>query len=218
MHRILTGALVASLLTTIAVVLSGGAAQAATSGARIVRWVDGDTVVTTRGTVRLIGIDTPERGSCGSTRATTHARKIAPIGSRIRLGNPASVVNRDRYGRILRYVETPAGQDLGLAQIKDGARARYDSTDGYQRHPRQADYHRADAQDPGYRCTVPAPAPAPAPAPIGWDCPLSAPIKGNADSMIYHMPGQQYYDRTNPEECFATEAAAQAAGYRRALI
>ena len=36
--------------------------------------------------------------------------------------------------------------------------------------------------------------------------------------MIYHMPWQQYYDVTNAEACFATEAAAQAAGYRAAKI
>ena len=32
--------------------------------------------------------------------------------------------------------------------------------------------------------------------------------------MIYHVPGGEFYDRTNPEKCFATEAAARAAGYR----
>ncbi|MFE5407279.1 cell wall-binding repeat-containing protein [Microbacterium sp. NPDC056569] len=48
-----------------------------------------------------------------------------------------------------------------------------------------------------------------------WTCPSWAPIKGNADSGIYHVPGGQYYDATNPEECFTTETAAQAAGYRR---
>jgi hypothetical protein len=45
------------------------------------------------------------------------------------------------------------------------------------------------------------------------DCPDFAPIKGN-QSGIYHVPGGAYYDVTDPEECFATEADAQAAGYR----
>lgn len=56
--------------------------------------------------------------------------------------------------------------------------------------------------------------------PNGAACPDNAPIKGNRSSSgqwIYHMKGQQAYDRTIPEDCFATEAAAQAAGYRRAL-
>lgn len=48
-----------------------------------------------------------------------------------------------------------------------------------------------------------------------WDCPVRAPIKGNADSMIYHVPDGAYYDITKPEECFSTEADAVAAGYRR---
>lgn len=48
-----------------------------------------------------------------------------------------------------------------------------------------------------------------------WACPTWAPIKGNASSMIYHVRGGAYYDRTRPEECFRTERAAQDAGYRR---
>ncbi|MGL4821183.1 MAG: thermonuclease family protein, partial [Bacilli bacterium] len=42
-------------------------------------------------------------------------------------------------------------------------------------------------------------------------------IKGNINSKgekIYHKPGQMYYDRTNAEEYFSTEAEAEAAGYR----
>ncbi len=51
--------------------------------------------------------------------------------------------------------------------------------------------------------------------PISRDsCPSNAPVKGN-QSGIYHVPGGQFYDRTNPEECFASEADAAAAGYRR---
>lgn len=50
--------------------------------------------------------------------------------------------------------------------------------------------------------------------PMGSSCPADAPIKGNANSGIYHVPGGEYYDRTIPEECFATEADAVAAGYR----
>ena len=49
----------------------------------------------------------------------------------------------------------------------------------------------------------------------GNACPPDAPIKGN-QSGIYHVPGDQSYDRTNPEECFASEEEAQAAGYRKA--
>lgn len=51
-----------------------------------------------------------------------------------------------------------------------------------------------------------------------WNCPSWAPIKGNADSMIYHLPSGSFYTRTNPEECFRTESAAVAAGYRRSKV
>lgn len=51
--------------------------------------------------------------------------------------------------------------------------------------------------------------------PVGTStCPSWAPIKGNASSMIYHVPGSRYYDKTNPEECFATVQDAEEAGYR----
>ena len=43
-------------------------------------------------------------------------------------------------------------------------------------------------------------------------------IKGNINSKgekIYHVPGGAFYNRTNPEAWFNTEAEAQAAGYRR---
>ncbi|MDP9485611.1 MAG: thermonuclease family protein [Actinomycetota bacterium] len=49
------------------------------------------------------------------------------------------------------------------------------------------------------------------------DCPPTHPVKGN-QSGIYHVPGGGYYDVTNPEECFATGADAEAAGYRASKV
>jgi len=51
------------------------------------------------------------------------------------------------------------------------------------------------------------------------NCPSWAPIKGNRNSRgewIYHVPTGGSYKVTDPEECFRTEAAAVAAGYRKA--
>lgn len=52
-----------------------------------------------------------------------------------------------------------------------------------------------------------------------WNCPEAHPIKGNINpqkhTMIYHMPGGQYYNRTMPERCYATEEDAQKDGFRR---
>jgi len=51
--------------------------------------------------------------------------------------------------------------------------------------------------------------------PVGRACPIGYPIKGKRSSMVYHVPGGTWYSRLNPGICFATEAAATAAGYRR---
>jgi len=189
------------------------------TSATVVRWVDGDTVVTTKGTVRLVGLDTPERGRCGYAKATAWAKRWAPAGSIVRLGNPSSVTDRDKYGRLLRYV-IAGSRDIQRSQIIKGAKARYDARDGYQWHPRQDSYRRTDSRRADYRCatTTGPTAGGGSYAPVGDSCPANAPIKGNESSMIYHMPGQRYYDVTVPEECFASEAAAQAAGYRAAKV
>lgn len=54
--------------------------------------------------------------------------------------------------------------------------------------------------------------------PSGTTCPSWAPIKGNESSGIYHVPGGAFYNRTNPEICFSTTAAARAAGYRASKV
>lgn len=46
-------------------------------------------------------------------------------------------------------------------------------------------------------------------------------IKGNINrrgEYIYHMPGMPYYDVTRAERMFCSEAEAQAAGFRRAIV
>jgi large subunit ribosomal protein L4 len=40
-------------------------------------------------------------------------------------------------------------------------------------------------------------------------------IKGNANSMLYHTPDSAFYERTNAEVWFATEADAEAAGFSK---
>jgi len=46
-------------------------------------------------------------------------------------------------------------------------------------------------------------------------CPPGHTIKAKESSGIYHVPGGRFYERTNPDRCYATEAAAEADGYRR---
>ena len=45
--------------------------------------------------------------------------------------------------------------------------------------------------------------------------PAGFPVKGNADSMLYHAPGTEYYDRTVAEVWFTTEEDAEKAGFSK---
>ncbi len=129
----------------------------------VTRVVDGDTVDLGNGqTVRLAGIDAPERGECGYAKATRNLEKLV-LGKKVRLGE--SDEDTDRYGRLLRYIDV-RGRDAGLAQIKAGlAIARYDSRDGYGFHPREKRYIKADAQTPQQHCTRTKPTPKTQPKP-----------------------------------------------------
>lgn len=46
------------------------------------------------------------------------------------------------------------------------------------------------------------------------DCPDSHPVKAKANSMIYYVPESGHYGLTIPDVCFASDADAEAAGYR----
>jgi len=48
-------------------------------------------------------------------------------------------------------------------------------------------------------------------------CPSDYPLKGN-QTGIYHSPGQQYYEQTSPQKCFATPEDAERAGYRASKV
>lgn len=112
--------------------------------ATFVAVVDGDTIETSLGTVRLIGIDTPERGECGHAEASNSLLAVVAPGDDLVLELPEGQNDEDRHGRLLRYATTDAGVDLGMLQLEAGnAVARYDSLDGYPAHPREADYHSA---------------------------------------------------------------------------
>lgn len=142
--------------------------------------VDGDTIDTSQGRVRVIGIDTPESGQCGFDEATQNAASVVPVGSSVTLTAVASKDDTDQYDRLLRYVTSANGTDIGLEQIRDGlADARYDSRDGYGAHPKEAAYIAA-ATAPNSSIACPAP-PAPQPAP-------TVPATGTT-SEPWNMPG-----------------------------
>jgi len=125
---------------------------AATQTGTVTKVVDGDTVdVGGVGRIRVIGIDTPEREACGYESAT-QAMSMLVLGRLVTLV-PGATNDADRYGRLLRYVDVGGAEDAGLSLVEDGwAIARYDSRDGYGRHPREDQYVAADAAAPDLGC------------------------------------------------------------------
>ncbi len=83
---------------------------------------DGDTIrLGELGSVRLIGIDTPEvygGVECFGREASNFAKRLLPLGIRVRYR--VGVEERDRYGRLLAYVWLPDGRMLNRVMVKRG--------------------------------------------------------------------------------------------------
>ncbi|MGE3796986.1 MAG: thermonuclease family protein [Thermomicrobiales bacterium] len=99
----------------------------------LVDWVyDGDTIEAllpdgSRETVRLTGIDAPETGAnttpvqCYGQESTVHLRALLPAGTTVWMDRDIS--NRDRYGRLVRFIWTSdQGSALlvNLRMLEDG--------------------------------------------------------------------------------------------------
>lgn len=95
----------------------------------VVQIVDGDTIKVevdgVRDTVRLVGINTPESVDprrpveCLSREATVFLQSLL-MNNLVSLETDAAQSNRDRYGRLLRFVFLPDGTDAGLKMIQEG--------------------------------------------------------------------------------------------------
>lgn len=92
-------------------------------------FVDGDTIAVNMNgkteSVRLIGVDTPETHKpntpvqCYGPAAAAYTKNL--IGhSQVRLQADSESDNRDRYGRLLRYVYVPDGRLVENELIKNG--------------------------------------------------------------------------------------------------
>jgi micrococcal nuclease len=90
--------------------------------ARVTKVTDGDTIrLGDLGSVRLIGIDTPEvygGVECFGREASTFARRLLPLGTRVRYR--VGVEERDRYGRLLAYVWLPDGRMFNRVMVEQG--------------------------------------------------------------------------------------------------
>jgi micrococcal nuclease len=86
---------------------------------RVAHVVDGDTLDVGRERIRVLGIDTPERGECGYAPASRATAELV-LGRVIQLEADETQAARDRFGRTLAYVRLPDGRDLGEVLLRRG--------------------------------------------------------------------------------------------------
>ena len=97
---------------------------------RVVRVVDGDTILlASERRVRLVQIDSPEvysESECYGRQSTEAARRLLPPGTRVYLLAEPAADPVDRYGRLLRYVvRVDDGLNVNLRLVELGASAPY---------------------------------------------------------------------------------------------
>lgn len=101
---------------------------------RVAKVIDGDTIQAELGskieTIRLIGIDAPERADsrktveCFGIEASNKAKEIL-TGQTIELQSDETQGDRDRYGRLLRYVFLSDGNNFDKLMISEGYAYEY---------------------------------------------------------------------------------------------
>jgi micrococcal nuclease len=104
---------------------STNAPRPAGDDAVVTRVVDGDTIVTSRGRVRFIGVDTPESVDprrpvqCFGREASAFTSSLLPPNTSIRL--VYDVDREDQYGRTLAYVyRNDDGLFVNAKLVEDG--------------------------------------------------------------------------------------------------
>jgi len=125
--------------------------SAAPAGVAVTRVIDGDTFEIAGGQrVRVLGIDSCEIGTYGGTQAKQSA-EIALDGASVVLEQEPGV-DRDRYGRLLRYVSTGYGSDFGESMVVSShtgvARGDSDASDARLADLRERDYGGRDCSEP----------------------------------------------------------------------
>jgi endonuclease YncB( thermonuclease family) len=121
-------------LVLVAVLAAGcqGSEKAGTTtttgrAAAVIEWInDGDTLTLTNGgKVRLLQIDAPElETDCYGRAALQALIALAPKGTRVSLAADAKLDDRDRYGRLLRYVFV-RGENVNVELVREGAASPY---------------------------------------------------------------------------------------------
>lgn len=80
---------------------------------------DGDTVHSGKIWVRLVQINTPERGECGYQEAKDYTQKFLKLNPKLVLTTDKNLDSFDEYGRALGYL-TKGNRNLNLELVKYG--------------------------------------------------------------------------------------------------
>lgn len=202
--------------------------------------IDGDSLRVGGSEVRLFGVDAPEfTQTCYSDGSPVACGIMAKEALEGMIGGGRLVCTQqdtDAFGRVVARCRT-SGVDLGDALVTSGwatafrrygddyvaaeARARASRAGIWQWDFQRPEDFRASQQSASEpRRTTRAGLQA-VTAPRRYESGGMCRIKGNHSrrgDWIYHLPGMPYYDATRAEAYFCTEAQAQAAGYRRAIV
>jgi endonuclease YncB( thermonuclease family) len=202
--------------------------------------IDGDSLRVGGTEVRLFGVDAPELSqTCFENAAPVACGAMAKEAIQGMIGDGALeclAKDTDTFGRTVAVCRT-SGIDIGEALVEAGwatAFQRYGddySAAEMRARARRAGIWRWDFQRPEeFRASMKAaqaprraarPSARPAQRQQRFERDGQCLIKGNHSrrgEWIYHLPGMPYYDATRAEAYFCTEAQAQAAGYRRAIV
>ena len=177
----------------------------------VTRVIDGDTLVVQGiGTVRLIGVDTPETVDPRrpvqyfGKEASEFTRRMAQ-GKVVRL--EFDVERKDRFGRTLAYVYLPDATFLNAEIVRQGYGHAYtlfpfrylDQFRAYEREAREAERGLWAAGSASVLPSVIA----------------TMRVWVNTASGVYHCPGTQYYGKTRRGR-YMMQDEAQRGGYRAA--
>jgi micrococcal nuclease len=108
------------------------------------RVIDGDTFQTGDATIRLYGVDAPERGEPCYAEATDRLKELAGNSVRVELGPRQT----DQYGRLLYYAYTVDGESIDEVLVQEGLAEAWER-DGQHRDVLLAAESRAEEHERG---------------------------------------------------------------------